>query len=155
MLSQRFGYCFETPPGSSYPPILNEHRITAGTPVEIRGEGGAIAVMPFLQDHGDLPSLGYRFGPVAYSSDLVDLPAESVPALAGLDLWIVDALRYKPHPSHFSVDQALEWIARIGPKRAILTNMHTDLDYAELKAKLPPHVEPAYDGLSVLVGESH
>jgi phosphoribosyl 1,2-cyclic phosphate phosphodiesterase len=155
MLSQRFGYCFETPPGSSYPPILNEHRITAGTPVEIRGEGGPIAVAPFLQDHGDIPSLGYRFGPVAYSSDLVDLPAESVPALAGLDLWIVDALRYKPHPSHFSVDQALEWIARIGPKRAILTNMHTDLDYAELKAKLPPHVEPAYDGLSVLVGESH
>jgi phosphoribosyl 1,2-cyclic phosphate phosphodiesterase len=154
MLSQRFGYCFETPPGSSYPPILNEHRITAGTPVEIRGEGGPIAVAPFLQDHGDIPSMGYRFGPAAYSSDLVDLPAASVPALAGLDLWIVDALRYKPHPSHFSVDQALEWIDRVAPKRAILTNMHTDLDYAELKAKLPPHVEPAYDGLSVFLDDA-
>jgi phosphoribosyl 1,2-cyclic phosphate phosphodiesterase len=150
----RFGYCFETPPGSGYPPILNEHRVTPGTPVEIRGEGGPITVMPFLQDHGDIPSLGYRFGPVAYSSDLVDLPAASIAALGGLDLWIVDALRYKPHPSHFSVEQALDWIARIGPKRAILTNMHADLDYAVLKAKLPPNVEPAYDGLSVEIGEA-
>jgi phosphoribosyl 1,2-cyclic phosphate phosphodiesterase len=148
----RFGYCFETPPGSGYPPILNENRVVAGTPVEIHGEGGAITVVPFRQDHGDIPSLGYRFGPVAYSSDLVDLPAASIAALAGLDLWIVDALRYRPHPSHFSVDQALEWIARIGPKRAILTNMHADIDYTELKAKLPPHVEPAYDGLAVTLG---
>ncbi len=147
----RFGYCFATPPGSGYPPILNEHRITPGTPVDVNGEGGPITVTPFLQDHGDIPSLGYRFGPVAYSSDLVDLPDASVPALAGLDLWIVDALRYKPHPSHFSVDQALDWIARIKPRRAILTNMHADIDYAEIKAKLPPHVEPAYDGLSVVV----
>ena len=145
----RFGYCFVTPPGSGYPPILNEHRVSAGAPVEIAGEGGAITVTPFLQDHGDIPSLGYRFGPVAYSSDLVNLPEESVSALAGLDLWIVDALRYKPHPSHFSVDEALGWIERVKPKRAILTNMHTDLDYAELKARLPAHVEPAFDGLSV------
>jgi phosphoribosyl 1,2-cyclic phosphate phosphodiesterase len=154
VLTQRFGYCFETPPGSAYPPILNEHRIMPGTPVEIRGEGGPITVTPFLQDHGDIPSLGYRFGPVAYSSDLVDLPAASVPALAGLDLWIVDALRYKPHPSHFSLDEAITWIDRIKPKRAILTNMHADLDYAELKAKLPPHIEPAYDGLSVTVDDN-
>ena len=154
MLSARFGYCFVTPPGSNYPPILNEHRIVAGTAVEIRGEGGPIAVLPFLQDHGDIPSLGYRFGGVAYSSDLIDLPAASVSALAGLDLWIVDALRYQPHPSHFSVDQALEWIERIKPRRAILTNMHADIDYADIKAKLPPHVEPAYDGLSVVLGES-
>jgi phosphoribosyl 1,2-cyclic phosphate phosphodiesterase len=148
----RFDYCFETPSGSGYPPILNEHRIVAGTAVEIRGEGGPITVLPFLQDHGDIPSLGYRFGPVAYSSDLVDLPEASIPALAGLDLWIVDALRYKPHPSHFSVDEALTWIERIKPKRAILTNMHTDLDYAEIAAKLPPHVAPAYDGLSIVFG---
>ncbi|MEA2997324.1 MAG: phosphoribosyl 1,2-cyclic phosphate phosphodiesterase, partial [Alphaproteobacteria bacterium] len=85
----------------------------------------------------------------AYSSDLVDLPDASIEALAGLDLWIVDALRYKPHPSHFSVDDALAWIERIKPRRAILTNMHADLDYAELKARLPAHVEPAYDGMTV------
>ena len=152
VLVTRFDYCFVTPPGSNYPPILNEHRVAPGAPLEIRGEGGAITVLPFLQDHGDVPSLGYRFGPVAYSIDLVDLPAASIPLLAGLELWIVDALRYRPHPSHFSVEQALEWIARIRPRRAILTNMHADLDYAELKAKLPPHIEPAYDGMRIEFG---
>jgi phosphoribosyl 1,2-cyclic phosphate phosphodiesterase len=153
VLFHRFNYCFVTPPGSNYPPILNEHRVAPGKPVEIRGEGGAITVTPFLQDHGDIPSLGYRFGSVAYSSDLVDLPEASIPALAGLDLWIVDALRYRPHPSHFSVDEALAWVDRIKPKRAILTNMHTDLDYAELRGKLPPHVEPAYDGLCLMIAD--
>jgi phosphoribosyl 1,2-cyclic phosphate phosphodiesterase len=58
-------------------------------------------------------------------------------------------LRYTPHPSHFSVDDALEWIERIRPKRAVLTNLHADLDYEELRARLPPHVEPAYDGLTI------
>jgi len=151
VLYHRFDYCFVTPPGSNYPPILNEHRISPGTPVEVAGEGGTITVLPFLQDHGDIPSLGYRFGRVAYSSDLVDLPAASIPLLADLDLWIVDALRDRPHPSHFSVDQALDWIGRIKPKRAILTNLHADLDYAALKARLPSHIEPAYDGLSVML----
>lgn len=151
VLYHRFDYCFVSPPGSNYPPILNEHRVSPGTPVDVAGEGGPITVLPFLQDHGDIPSLGFRFGPVAYSSDLVDLPASSLPLLADLDLWIVDALRDRPHPSHFSVDQALDWIDRIKPKRAILTNLHADLDYAELKARLPSHVEPAYDGLSVML----
>jgi phosphoribosyl 1,2-cyclic phosphate phosphodiesterase len=149
VLRDRFGYCFATPPGSAYPPILNEHRIAVAAPVTVAGEGGPISVVPFLQDHGDIPSLGFRFGPVAYSSDLVDLPEASIPLLAGLDLWIVDALRDKPHPSHFSVAEALAWIDRIKPKRAILTNMHTDLDYAELRARLPAHVEPAYDGMKM------
>ena len=79
----------------------------------IEGPGGAISALPFRQDHGDIASLGFRFGDVAYSSDLRDLPPESVAALSGLDLWIVDALRYKPHPSHFSVAEALGWIERI------------------------------------------
>jgi phosphoribosyl 1,2-cyclic phosphate phosphodiesterase len=145
----RFGYCFMTPPGSSYPPILNEHRLKPGEPVTIEGQGGPITALPFLQDHGDIPSLGFRFGGVAYSSDLVDLPAESLPALAGLDLWIVDALRYAPHPSHFSVADALAWIERLKPERAILTNMHTDLDYTVLRASLPANVQPAYDRMQV------
>ena len=72
-------------------------------------------------------------------------------ALAGLDIWIVDALRYRPHPSHFSVEDALTWIERIKPRRAILTNLHSDLDYDALRARLPAHVEPAYDGLGVSV----
>jgi phosphoribosyl 1,2-cyclic phosphate phosphodiesterase len=149
VMSDRFGYCFVAPPGSGYPPILNEHRLSPGHAVTVEGEGGPIVALPFLQDHGDIPSLGFRFGGLAYSSDLVDLPAESVAALAGIDIWIVDALRYTPHPSHFSLEQALEWIDRIKPKHAILTNMHSDLDYVELKSKLPPNVEPAYDGMRI------
>jgi phosphoribosyl 1,2-cyclic phosphate phosphodiesterase len=149
----RFDYCFRSPPGSEYPPIVSEHRLVAGSSVIVVGEGGPIAALPVLQEHGDIPSLGFRFGALAYSCDLSGLPAESVPALSGLDVWIVDALRYRPHPSHFSVEDALNWIDRIKPARAILTNLHSDLDYDELRAKLPPRVEPAFDGLTVVVGD--
>jgi phosphoribosyl 1,2-cyclic phosphate phosphodiesterase len=148
VLVERFGYCFETPPGSQYPPILNPHRIAPGAPVTIQGEGGSITALPLLQDHGDIASLGFRFGRFAYSTDLVDLPAASVAALDGLDVWLVDALRYTPHPSHFSLSQTLEWIERIKPKLAILTNMHSDLDYETLRKTLPANVLPAFDGMS-------
>jgi phosphoribosyl 1,2-cyclic phosphate phosphodiesterase len=148
----RFGYCFMTPPGSEYPPILTEHRLEPGRPVAISGKGGPIELRPILQNHGDIPSLGFRFGNVAYSADIKSLPPESVDAMAGLDVWIVDALRKSPHPSHFNLDEALDWIARIKPKRAILTNLHTDMDYAELRASLPPNVEPGYDRLSFSTG---
>jgi phosphoribosyl 1,2-cyclic phosphate phosphodiesterase len=148
----RFGYCFMTPPGSEYPPILTEHRILPGQAVTISGQGGSIEALPVQQDHGDIPSLGFRFGDVAYSADIKSLPAESVSAMAGLEVWIVDALRKKPHPSHFNLDEALEWIARIKPKRAILTNLHTDMDYAALRAHLPPNVEPGYDRMSFAAG---
>ena len=120
--------------------------------MEVGGEGGPITALPFLQDHGDIPSLGFRFGGLAYSSDLVDLPDTSVAALADIDIWIVDALRFTPHPSHFSVKQALSWIERLKPKRAILTHMTTDLDYEALRRELPEGVEPAYDGMVIEVG---
>jgi phosphoribosyl 1,2-cyclic phosphate phosphodiesterase len=141
----RFGYCFMTPPGSQYPPIVKEHRLTPGEPVQIHGQGGVIDLLPILQHHGDIPSLGFRFGNVAYSTDLKGLPPESIKALAGLDVWIVDALRKAPHPSHFNLEETLDWIARIKPKRAILTDMHTDLDYDVLRRTLPPNIEPAFD----------
>ena len=153
MMMARFGYCFVSPPGSEYPPILTEHRLTAGTAVVIDGEGGPITVQPYRQEHGDIPSLGFRFGNLAYSCDLSDLPPESVAALAGLDVWIVDALRYRPHPSHFSLEDALRWIERIKPRRAILTNLHSDLDYEVLRGKLPVHVVPAFDGMSFAVSD--
>jgi phosphoribosyl 1,2-cyclic phosphate phosphodiesterase len=149
MLMTRFAYCFASPAGSEYPPILNMHELVAGKPLTVDGKGGPIAVLPFAQDHGDIVSLGFRFGPVAYSSDLHDMPAASAEALAGLDVWIVDALRYTPHPSHFSVADALAWIERIKPGRAILTNMHTDLDYEVLRQSVPAGVEPAYDGMRI------
>ena len=148
-LRARFGYCFEAPAGSEYPPIVTEHRLAPGRCVTVNGEGGPIAALPVLQEHGDISSLGFRFGRLAYSCDLSGLPEASIAALAGTEVWIVDALRYRPHPSHFSVDDALAWIARIKPGRAILTNLHADLDYDLLRRKLPPHVEPAFDGLRI------
>ena len=148
-MHQRFGYCFQSPPGSEYPPIVTEHRLMPAEPVVVNGAGGMIRALPFLQRHGDIDSLGFRFGGLAYSCDLSDLPSASAAALTGLDVWIVDALRYRPHPSHFSVEDALGWIDEIKPQRAILTNLHADLDYEELTRKLPPHVEPAFDGLTI------
>jgi phosphoribosyl 1,2-cyclic phosphate phosphodiesterase len=149
MLRSRFAYCFSTPPGSQYPPILTLHGLAPGTPVTIEGAGGAITALPFLQRHGDIDSLGFRFGGLAYSSDVNDLPPESLAALEDLDVWILDALRPAPHPSHWSVEEALGWVGRVRPRRAILTNMHTDLDYASLADALPDGVEPAYDGLRI------
>jgi phosphoribosyl 1,2-cyclic phosphate phosphodiesterase len=144
----RFGYCFMTPPGSEYPPIAQEKRLTPRRAVLISGQGGDIEALPVLQNHGDIPSLGFRIGNVAYSADIKSLPEESVALMQGLDVWVVDALRKAPHPSHMNLEEALYWIARVKPKRAILTNLHSDLDYAGLKAELPPHIEPAYDGMS-------
>jgi phosphoribosyl 1,2-cyclic phosphate phosphodiesterase len=148
-LHERFGYCFEKPAGSEYPPILTEHRLAAGVPVTIEGQGGAITALPFLQRHGEITTLGFRFGDLAYSCDLCDLPPASVAALGGLKVWILDALREQPHPSHFSLADALSWIGRLKPARAILTNLHSDLDYEALRARLPPHVEPGFDGMRI------
>jgi phosphoribosyl 1,2-cyclic phosphate phosphodiesterase len=153
MLRARFGYCFKSPPGSEYPPILRGHRLVPGEPITIAGQGGSITALPLLQAHGDIDSIGFRFGNVAYSCDLSDLPSESTAALAGLDVWIVDALRDRPHPSHFSVSEALSWIERLKPRRAILTNLHADLDYEILRAKLPVHVVPAFDGMTFETAE--
>jgi phosphoribosyl 1,2-cyclic phosphate phosphodiesterase len=145
----RFAYCFETPPGSGYPPILAEHRLMPGRAVEIEGEGGPVQALPILQEHGDIPSLGFRFGGLAYSADIKNLPPESIKAMAGLDVWIVDALRYDPHPSHLNLSEALALIGRVAPKRAVLTNLHADLDYETLRKVLPPHIQPAYDGMTI------
>ena len=153
-LNARFGYCFVTPAGSEYPPIVTEHRLAAGRPVTVTGDAGAIVALPFLQVHGDIGSLGFRFGNLAYSADVSAVVPESLPLLEGLDVWILDALRYRPHPSHFALADALRWIEEVKPKRAILTNMHSDLDYDKLRRELPPHVEPAHDGLVVAVSET-
>jgi phosphoribosyl 1,2-cyclic phosphate phosphodiesterase len=148
-LHRRFGYCFKTPPGSEYPPILEEHRVEAGRALTIEGAGGAIELLPFDVAHGSVTALGLRFGGLAYTPDISGVPEASMAALRDLDVWIVDALRTRPHPSHFTVEEALAWIARLRPRRAILTNLHTDLDYETLRRSLPPHVEPAYDGMRV------
>jgi phosphoribosyl 1,2-cyclic phosphate phosphodiesterase len=148
-LDEAFGYCFRSPPGSFYPPILKHHLIEPGVAVTIDGAGGPVTVAPFRQVHGDIDSLGLRCEGLTYSCDISDLPPESRAAVADLDVWILDALRYRPHPSHFSVSDALAWVERVKPRRAILTHMHSDVDYATLKGSLPPHVEPAYDGMTL------
>lgn len=141
----RFGYVFETPPGSNYPPIMDLYRIE-GT-VRIGGAGGVVAIEPFLVPHGDIEALGFRIGPVVYTPDIKDMSAAAWAALEGADCWIVDALRHTPHVSHVNVETALEWIAMAKPPRAFLTNLHVDLDYAELDAATPENVHPAHDGL--------
>lgn len=148
-LRTKFGYIFESPPGSNYPPLMDEHLLTPGVSCAIEGPGGAVEALPFLLDHGDINALGFRFGDVAYTPDLRAVPEDSLDYLKGLDLWIIDALRYTRHPSHLSVEEALELIARLRPRRAILTNLHTDLDFQRLANELPPNVEPAYDGMKI------
>lgn len=150
VMRTRFAYCFKAPAGSEYPSIVREHRLAPGRPVTLAGQGGPLTALPFLQAHGDIASLGFRFGNLAYSCDLSGMPDESAAALTGLDVWILDALRDRPHPSHFSVADALAWIERLKPRRAILTNLHADLDYETLRQKLPPHVVPAFDGMTVV-----
>jgi phosphoribosyl 1,2-cyclic phosphate phosphodiesterase len=148
----RFSYCFVSPPGSDYPPILTQHAIEAGESATIEGKGGPITLSAFLVQHGNIPALGYRIGDAAYSPDLSDIPRESWPLLGNLDLWIVDCLRYAPHPSHFSVADALSWIDRFKPRRAVITNMHSDIDYEVLRQSLPEGVTPAYDGMRLTLG---
>ncbi|MEJ2125102.1 MAG: MBL fold metallo-hydrolase [Alphaproteobacteria bacterium] len=147
LLMKRFDYCFATQPGSNYPPIVKAHIIEPGQPITIAGAGGDVTVQPFRQLHGVIETLGFRIGGLAYSTDVHDFPDESLPTLEGLDMWIVDALRPQPHASHLSVGQALEWVERLQPKRAIFTHLAVELDYDELSAMLPPDVEAAYDGM--------
>ncbi len=145
-LTRRFSYIFEGEGG--YPAICDACALPPlGQAWRIEGPSGAVPVIGFDQDHGGVRSVGYRFGDLAYSSDVVDLPDSAFEVLAGVDVWIVDALRETPHPTHAHVDKALQWIERVRPRRAILTNLHIDLDYARLAARLPPGVEPAFDGL--------
>ena len=149
MMRRTFAYAFETPPGSLYAPMLDEKRLRSGKVCRIDGEGGPLEALPFRLEHGEIDALGFRFGALAYTPDVSAIPDASVPFLENLDVWIIDGLRYARHPTHFSVDEALEWIVRMRPRRAIITNLHTDLDYAELQARLPENITPAYDGLRI------
>jgi phosphoribosyl 1,2-cyclic phosphate phosphodiesterase len=149
-LLRRFGYIFRGE--KSYPAIGDIVAIPPhGQAWQVDGPSGPIPVVTFDQDHGEVRSVGYRFGPIAYSSDVLALDEAAFEALAGVELWIVDALRYTPHPTHAHVERTLGWIERLKPRQAILTNLHIDLDFEELTSRLPPGVEPAYDGLRIIV----
>lgn len=144
-IRQGFGYCLETPEGSNYPPIVEPIIIEDLEDFTIDGAGGTLRFQPHYQQHGDIHSLGFRIGDVAYCSDVSDFPSQSVAKLGNLDVLIIDALQYRFHPSHLSLEQSLDWIARLAPKHAILTHMHTPLDYKTVLDETPGNVEPAYD----------
>ncbi|GLO71293.1 phosphoribosyl 1,2-cyclic phosphodiesterase [Phaeobacter inhibens] len=146
-LLSRFGYAFVQPAGSPYPPILDLRSIDG--PLTISGPGGDITLRPFEVNHGSMDALGFRIGDLAYLPDVAKIPDSALAELQDLDCWILDALRRKPHPTHLSLDEALEWIDRMAPKRAVLTNMHIDLDYAQVAAETPDHIDPAYDGMVI------
>lgn len=150
-LGGRFSYLFETPAGSLYPPILDLRPMTSGTPVAVAGAGGEIVALPIAVEHGpSYEALGFRFGDVGYVPDVSLIPPQAMAALAGLDILILDCLRETPHPSHFNIAQTLAAIAELKPKRAIVTDLHSDLDYARLASMLPAGVDVAFDGMQVL-----
>lgn len=146
-LFSRFGYAFVQPEGSSYPPILDMHTIKG--PFEISGAGGTIPFLPFEVDHGNIDALGFRIRDVAYLPDVSAMREDNWQHLQGLDTWILDALRYTPHPTHAHLDLSLEWLARSGTRRGVLTNMHIDIDYDTVAAETPDHIVPAYDGMTL------
>ena len=156
-MKEAFGYCFETPAGSSYPPILEHSEIRAGEILRIVGEGGPVELLPVLQTHGSIHSLGFRMGGnlaerkggICYSPDVSDIPEASLPLLRDLDFWILDALQYRPHAIHVSLSEAVEWVGRMAPRHAYLTHMHIPLDYDRVDAETPDNVTPAHDGLVI------
>ena len=151
VLRDRFGYVFETPPGSSYPPICRLNALDG--PATVEGAGGPLTFTPIRVGHGDIPALGFRVEAegtaLIYLPDALTIPDASWPLIEGAAVFICDALRYTPHPSHAHVALALDWIARSGAARAVLTNLHIDLDHARLSAELPGHIRPAHDGMVI------
>ncbi len=145
-LREGFGYCFEAPAGSNYPPIVEPHIIDHSADFTIDGEGGPITFRPLPQQHGGIVTLGFRMGPIAYCPDVSGFPESTAANLEGLALLVIDALQHQPHPSHFSLGEALEWIERLKPGKALLTHMHIGLDYDATMRETPGHVEPSYDG---------
>ncbi|MFA3917621.1 MBL fold metallo-hydrolase [Ruegeria hyattellae] len=143
----RFGYAFVQPEGSPYPPILDLKTID-GT-FEIDGPGGPIPFRPFRVGHGSIDALGFRIGDLAYLPDVSEMTDEAWDAVSNLDIWVLDALRRNPHPTHAHLERSLEWMARAQPKRGILTNMHFDLDYATVEAETSDHITPAFDGMVI------
>lgn len=142
-----FGYAFVQPEGSPYPPILDMHTIKGD--VTIDGAGGPITLTPFKVGHGAIDALGFRTGDFAYLPDVAEMYDGAWKAVENLDCWVLDALRRKPHPTHAHLERSLEWIARAAPRRAVLTNMHIDLDYETVLAETPDHITPAYDGMVI------
>jgi len=144
-IRRRFGYALEPPrePGRFYKPTLEPNEFDG--PFAVSG----VPVVPFAQNHGFSTTMGFRIGPIAYSTDVTELDDKAFAAVAGVELWVVDCMRRAPHPTHSHLAKTLGWIERVRPRRAVLTHMDQSLDYRALAAELPDGVEPGRDGLVV------
>lgn len=148
-LQKRFDYAFQPlkAPGAFFRPVLEPNEITPGVAFEAAG----VRVLPILQDHGFMPSLGFRIGDFAYSTDVLDLDEKALAALGGVRVWIVGCFQAAPHKTHAHLDRVLGWVDRLKPERTVLTHMGESFDYRALAAALPEGVEPGFDGLELVV----
>ena len=151
-LIERFKYAFVQPAESPYPPILNLNTLEGVTVV--KGEGGSITFNPFQVKHGNMTALGFRIGPLVYLPDVSEMSKKAWDEVSKAKCWILDALRRSPHPSHSHLENSLKWIKKSGIEKAVLTNMHVDLDYETLMNETPNNVEPAFDGMVLDFGFS-
>ena len=146
IIDLRFGYVLEPLAENAkmyYKPTLVSHELNDGDVFSI----GSIDIQVFVQDHGFCNTLGFRFGPIAYTTDVVELPDHAFDILKGVDTWVIGTLIDHPHPTHAHVDKALDWIERIHPRRGVLSHLGYGFDYDTLNKRLPDHVEPAFDGM--------
>ena len=150
-MKKRFPYIFDGESqdggGRFYKPGFQTRIMHHNEPITI----GDIPILPLCQDHYVCETTGIRCGAMAYSPDVVSLPAESLAHLYGLSLWIVDCLRIEPSPTHANLAQIVEWTKLLQPKRVILTHMSHESDYQRLKEKAPEPIEPAWDGMVITI----
>ena len=146
-ITKRFDYAFEKPPEALHRPFLDLTEIE--TTFSVDGPGGAVTITPIDVEHGNTPTFGFRIGQLAYLPDVSAIPRDVWSKFENLDCWIVDALRRHPHPTHSHLGQTLEWIECAAPRMALLTNMHTDLDYKTVCRETPSNVAAAYDGFRI------
>ncbi len=150
-LHKRFDYAFQ-PWNQSYffRPVLTPCAVEPGQTVEAAG----LRVQLFEQDHGFMPTLGLRIGRFGYSTDVAILDDAAFAALAGVDTWVVDCFQRQPHKTHANLEQVLGWVERLQPRRVVLTHMGYDIDWLWMKRRLPPQIEPAYDGMLLDISDS-
>ena len=144
-VGRRFDYAFRSPAPGFYRPALVATPVQPGRTVRLCG----LEVLLFRQDHKVTETLGLRVGDFAYSTDVVALPEESLAVLGGLDTWVVGCFGRTPHPVHAHVAQVVTWVARLKPRRTLLTHMGPDLDWAWMRENLPVGIEPAHDGMQL------
>jgi len=144
-LRARFAYLMQPKPASGvwFRPSLTGVEIQPPTPFDVQG----LRVTPVLQQHAQVTSLGFRIGRFAYSTDVNGFSDASFAALEGLDVWVVDCLRYTPSVTHAHLEMTLGWVEKLKPKRTVFTHMAHQFEYEKLARELPPGIEPGYDGM--------